>query len=262
MIDPDRIKAVTNIPKPNTKKELRSFIGMIQFCGRFIPNLNEQISPLYNLLRKDVTYEWSEQCQNAFDYIKNTLIRPPILKCPKPTDHFILETDASDVGIGACLKIDSVGGEHVVGYHSGKLEDPQCRWHIVEKEAYAILESIEKFRQYLIGKRFTLRTDNRILSYLQTSKSKKLANWALKLSDYTFDILHIPSKHNAVSDFFSRLHEVNVVSELSSSITAEQWKGAQKNCEHIRAVFEYLQCKRNFDVNRLGPYKRFRKFLV
>ena len=260
MIDPDRVKAIKDIPTPKCEKELRSFIGMIQFCNRFIPNLNEKISPLYNLLRKKVVYDWSEQCQAAFEYIKDVLTKPPVLKCPKPSDYFILETDASDVGIGACLRVSSDREEFVVGYHSGKLQDPQCRWHIVEKEAYAILESVEKFRHYLIGKRFTLKTDNRILSYMNTSKSKKLANWALKLSDYTFDIVHIPSKHNAVSDFFSRLHEVNIVSEFSSSLSSEEWGVAQQNCEYIKAACEYVRCKRNFDVNRLGPYKRFRKF--
>ncbi len=132
----------------------------------------------------------------------------------------------------------------------------------MEKEAYAILVSVEKFSHYLIGKRFTLKTDNRILSYLNTSKSKKLANWALQLSDYTFDVVHIPSKHNAVSDFFSRLHEVNIVSELSSSLSLEEWCAVQQRCEYIKSACAYVNCKRNFDVNRLGPLKRFRKFLV
>ena len=257
-IDPDRVKAIVDLPAPRNVKEVRRFIGMVQFCNRFVSNLNDRLSPLYNLLRKDISFNWSVECDQAFKFVKDTLSNPPVLRCPKSGDHFVLETDSSDVGIGACLKVLSQGKEYIVAYHSGKLHEAQCRWHIVEKEAHAILEGVKKFRHYLIGKRFTLKTDNRILSYLNTSKSKKLANWALQLSDYTFDVVHIPAKDNAISDLLSRVHEVNAVTKLSSSI---DWRAAQRECPFINAAIAYLQCKSNFDVTRLGPLKRFRKFL-
>ena len=261
-LDPERVRAITNIPVPGNVKALRSLIGMIQFCNRFIPNLNERISPLYNLLRKGVSYNWCNDCQAAFEYIKTVLSSPPVLRCPASSDYFVLETDASDTGVGACLKVENGEGEFVVAYHSGKLDDTQFRWHIVEKEAYAIVNSIEKYRHYLIGKRFTLKTDNRILSYLNTSKSKKLAKWALQLSEYTFDVIHIPSRHNAVSDFFSRLDEVNLITHFTPTLTVNDWRAAQQECMFIRCACDYVKCKQNFDVTSLGPLKRFRKFLT
>ena len=113
----------------------------------------------------------------------------------------------------------------------------------MEKEAYAIVNSIEKYRHYLIGKRFTLKTDNRILSYLNTSKSKKLAKWALQLSEYTFDVIHIPSRHNAVSDFFSRLEEVNLITHFTPTLTVNDWRAAQQECMFIRCACDYVKCK-------------------
>ena len=263
-VDPARIAAIKAIPIPQDTKALRRFIGMVQYCRRFLPKLNDKLSPLTDLLRKGSAYIWSAECQSAFDYIKEKLTNPPILRSPSATDDFILETDASDSGIGGCLKTVVRGDnrEHLVGYHSEKFDDQQKRWHIVEKEAYSILCNVQTFKHYLIGKRFTLRTDNRILTFMKTSKSKKLANWALQLSDFNFDIVHIRSSDNRISDFFSRLYEhVNIISELTPTITPDSLRAAQDAEEHTRHAVRYVNCKRNFDVEKLGPLKRYRKFL-
>ncbi len=264
-LDPDRVAAIKAIPIPRDAKAIRRFIGMVQYCGRFLPHLNDRLSPLTNLLRKGSTFLWSTECQSAFDYIKEMLSKPPVLRSPTAADNFILETDASDSGIGGCLKTAVPGhkDENLVGFHSEKFNDQQKRWHIVEKEAYSILCNVQIFKHYLIGKRFTLRTDNRILTFMKTSKSKKLANWALQLSDFNFDIVHIPSTDNRVSDFFSRLYEhVSIISELTPSITPESLRAAQDSEEHIHDAIRYVNCKRNFDVEKLGPLKRYRKFLT
>ena len=143
-----------------------------------------------------------------------------------------------------------------------KFDDQHKRWHIVEKEAYSILQNVQTFKHYLIGKRFTLRTDNRILAYMKTSKSKKLANWALQLSDFNFDIVHIPSTDNRISDFFSRIYEhVCIVSELSPILSPDQLRAAQHGDKHLHQAVRYVNDKRNFDVEKLGPIKRYRKFL-
>ena len=98
---------------------------------------------------------------------------------------------------------------------------------------------------------------------MKTSKSRKLANWALQLSDFDFDIIHIPSKNNAISDFFSRLHEnVNVISNLDPLFTIDELLYAQMEEPYINHAFSYLKCKQNFDVDQLGPLKRYRKMLV
>ena len=167
----------------------------------------------------------------------------PVLQAPRACDTFILETDASERGIGCCLKgLPGEGNEYIISYDSAKLGDTECRWNIVEKEAYAILRGVEKFRHYLIGKRFILRTDNRVLSYLMsthTSKSRKLLNWALTLSEFDFEIIHIPSKSNAISDCLSRLYEkLNVVFELTPTLSQGEILKLQKEDKIINTAIK------------------------
>ena len=158
--------------------------------------------------------------------------------------------DASDRGIGCCLKVITVNGkEFIISYHSAKLTDTEFRWNIVEKEAYAILKAIEKFRHYLIGKPFILKTDNRVLTYLQsthTSKSRKLLNWALKLSEFVFKIVHILSKNNGISDCLSCLHEnINIIFEIEPVLSRSEILDSQMKDECMKHAISYLHSKSN-----------------
>ena len=146
------------------------------------------------------------------------LSEAPVLTSPSDTSRFILETDASDIGIGSCLKVVKEGDEEfIVSYDSGKFSDSELKWNVVEKEAHAIITAITKNRHYLIGKKFTIRTDSRVLSYLHAKKkpkNKKLLNWALDLSEYDYYIVHIPSKLNGIADCLSRLERICVIQEV------------------------------------------------
>ena len=172
-LDPERIYLIIDFPVPTNVKALCRFIGMVQFCSRFILHLNVELAPLYHLTRKNVPYDWTSECQTSFDFVKEKLTTAPVLPSRSTSDSFILETDASDLGIGCCLKASSGNGEEfIVGYDSAKLSDTEYRWNIVEKEAFSIIEATKKFRHYLIGKKFTLHTDSRILTYLQSKHLK------------------------------------------------------------------------------------------
>ena len=156
---------------------------MAQFCHRFIPNINVVLSPLYELLKLNCSYHWSSDCQEAFLEIKRLLCSPPILHTPSSQDYFILETDACTTGLGGCLKaIDHhTKQEYIVAYHSRKFSQSELKWNIVEQEAYSVVHNVNYFRHYLIGKRFTIRVDNRIVTYLQSKhhpKNRKLLNWS------------------------------------------------------------------------------------
>ena len=198
--------------------------------------------------------------------MKEKLTTAPILRSPSTSDSFILETDASDLGIGCCLKASSGNGEEfIVGYDSANLSDTEYQWNIFEKEAFSIIEATEKLRHYLIGKKFILRTDSRILTYLQskhTSKSRKLLNWALKLSEFDFDIVHVESKNNAISDCLTRLYHINAIFQLQPKFSMNDILIAQQNDTFISNAKEYLQTgKAYFGVSKLGPLKRHRKQL-
>ena len=127
-LDPERIEAIRNFPVPLNVKSLRRFLGMVQFCSRFIPDLNRELSPLHGLTRKNVQFNWNEECQKSFEYAKEKLSKPPVLGLPSINDYFILETDASDKGIGACLKaVSPFGREFIVAFYSSKLTDIKCK---------------------------------------------------------------------------------------------------------------------------------------
>ena len=123
----------------------------------------------------------------------------------------------------------------------------------------------EKFRHYLIGKLFILKTDNRVLTYLQsthTSKSRKLLNCALKLSEFDFKIVHISSKNNGISDCLSRLHEnINTIFEIEPVLSCSEILDSQMKDECMKHAISYLHSKSNSDIDKLGSLKRYRKHL-
>ena len=190
---------------------------MAQFCRQFIKDLNLILVPLYNLTKAMVDFCWSQECQIAFENVKSLLIEPPVLISPSDKSDFILETDASDFGIGYCLKVYEKNQEFIVGYGSSKFSESELKWNVVEKEAHAILEAIIKNRHFLLGKKIIIKTDSQVLTYLHVKrepKNKKILNWALQLSEYDYDLVHIPSKLNGISDCLSRIHPICVIDDV------------------------------------------------
>ena len=123
--------------------------------------------PLHELAKPHSSFSWSSDAQTAFETIKQLLTSAPVLRAPTSDDSFILEVDASDKGEGACLKAcrSSDDKAYIVAFASRKFNDTESKWNIVEKEAHAIIFATEKFRHYLLGKPFLLRTDNRVISF-------------------------------------------------------------------------------------------------
>ena len=131
-------KEFADLPTPHDVKSLRHFLGMAQFCERFISNFSVISAPLHDLTEPNVPYVWSKTCQEAFSTIKDLLTSAPVLRAPDSCDYFILETDASDKGEGVCLKARSHldHQRYIVAYGSHKFDETEERWNIVEKEAH------------------------------------------------------------------------------------------------------------------------------
>ena len=262
-VDPDRVKCILTMPPPQDIKGLRRFIGMVQFCHKFVNHLNVILAPLYDLLKNKQSYVWSKNCQKSFDHLKSILTSSPVLYSPTTADKFTLETDASDIGLGGCLKASNRQGEFVVGYCSKKFVDNESGWNIVEKEGFAILYSVRYFHHFLAGNRFTIKCDNRVVCYIKDKKkprNKKLLGWALELSDYDYQVEHVPSKNNNIADCLSRLMCISSepVNNLSNDdIIREQNK--DNECKEARLYV--ANDKKCFDVVKLGSLKRHRKGL-
>ena len=210
-VSPDsaKVEAVKNISSPTNLKQLCSFLGLTGYYRRFIPQYATIAQPLTKLTSRECCnkFEWSAKCQTAFQTLKNLLCSAPILRYPDFDREFILQTDSSDVGLGAVLsQIDEYGREHVVAYASKTLSAREINYSTTEKEAFAIQFGTQHFRVYLLGRKFTIITDHNPLSWLQSMEPKgRIARWLVDLQEFDFEVKHRPGRVHNNCDGLSRL---------------------------------------------------------
>uniref|UniRef100_A0A2N9HZJ3 Integrase catalytic domain-containing protein n=1 Tax=Fagus sylvatica TaxID=28930 RepID=A0A2N9HZJ3_FAGSY len=151
-IDPAKVQAIRSMPAPKTEKEIRSFLGRINYIARFIAQLTATCEPLFKLLRKDVKIKWTEDCQKAFDKIKEYLLNPPILVPPTPGRPLILYLTVQEASMGCMLgQQDETGKkEQAIYYLSKKFTEPETRYLLVEKTCCALAWASKKLRQYML----------------------------------------------------------------------------------------------------------------
>ena len=161
--DPDKAHVIRNMVPSKCVTEVRSFIGMCSYYRRFIPNFSAMAKPLINLMKKFAKFEWTKECQIAFDFLKESLSTVPLLAYPDTSKSYILYTDASHDCTGACLCQHHEEGEKPVYYLSHKLTASQTKWLTIEKEAFAIFYVLKKLDQYLHDADFIIRRDHKPL---------------------------------------------------------------------------------------------------
>lgn len=159
-MDPDKTQSIIDYPPPRNIKQLRRFIGMASWYRRFIPQCATRLEPLTRLLRKNIAWEWGDEQVAAFEAIKGSISSPPMLSCPDFNLPFVLQTDASTVGIGAVLAQETDGVEHVIAFASRALSETEKRYSTTEQECLTVVWAIKKFRPYLEGYSFKVITDH------------------------------------------------------------------------------------------------------
>lgn len=221
-IDPDRTKAIQNCKVPKNVKQLSSFIGMINYFNKYIPNYASICSVLNNLRKKNVPYIWTEDCQKAFLTLKQAIMSPPVLHLPCFENKFILMTDASENGIGGCLMQEKHGNRVPIAYFSRRMSNSELAYSIYEKECLSVIACFAKFNQFLQLKPFLLITDNLALSWVLSHKRKlgRLSRWVAQIMSLSFEIQHCKSKDNPVSDYLSRMYSSNSHDSESSTTTS------------------------------------------
>ena len=207
--DPGKLEAVERYPVPKTKKEVRGFLGLTGFYRKFIENYSQLALPLSDLTKKSLPdkVNWSRDCEKAFSGLKKAMCQSPVLRNPDFDKRFLLQTDASDRGVGAVLsQQDDDGKDRPITYFSKKLLPRETRYSTVEKECLAIKLGVEAFSVYLIGREFTIQTDHRSLVWLNKLKEKnaRLTRWSLALQAYTFNVVHRAGSANGNADALSR----------------------------------------------------------
>ncbi|CAC5388237.1 unnamed protein product [Mytilus coruscus] len=213
--DTEKVETIRSLPAPINVKEVRSFIGMFSYYRRFVPNFSKISIPLVELTKKYAKFNWTDECQRAFEYLKDSLTVIPLLAYPDLTKRYTLYTDASDDTIGACLTqpcndneevLYGVKNEKPIYFLSHKLSDTQTRWSTIEKEAFSIHYALQKLDHYLHNAEFTIKTDHKPLKYILESpmQNKKIQLWALGITGYNCKIEWLAGTENTIADYLSR----------------------------------------------------------
>jgi len=208
-MDEEKIRTINERKEPTNIKGIQSFLGFANFYRMFIQDYSRITTPLTHLTRKEVSWEWGDEQQMAFDTLKTAMVMEPILQHFDPERPVTIKTDASDYAIGAiCSQPDDNKILHPVVYSSRKLKGPELTYGIHDKELLAILDSLQKWDTY--GKttvpKITILTNHKNLEYWKTNKVLNLwqARWDEQLANYDFTIKYRPGKLAGKPDILSR----------------------------------------------------------
>jgi len=210
---PERVKAVLKAPRPCNVAEMRSFLGLVNYFNKFLPNLSTVVHPLNQLLENNRQWKWTEQCDKAFHDVKEMITSEQVLTNYDPSLPLRLACDSSPVGIGTVLShVINDGSERSIAFASRALTKTEQGYVQIDKEALAIIWGVKKFHMYLFGRSFILFTDHQPLtSIFHPHKSipvvtaTRLQRYALFLTGYDYKIEYKNTKLHSNANSLSRL---------------------------------------------------------
>lgn len=223
-VDPEKVQAIQQWQPPRSVKGVRSFLGFANYYRQFIPRFSNIASPLTALTKKDAVFNWSKECQAAFEELKLRLITAPVLAQWDPDRETVVETDSSGYVTGGALSQRGDDGiMRPVAFFSKKNAPAECNYPIHDKELLAIIRCLEHWDAELRSvASFTVLTDHLNLQYFTKKQplSERQARWAETLSRYNFTIKHRPGKEAVVPDALSRREQ-----DMPHSIEDERLRG-------------------------------------
>lgn len=225
--DSDKLEAIRNFREPVTGEEVRSFLGLVNYVGKFIPNLATLTEPLRLLVKQKQKFVWAKEQQRAFAELKRHMSNPATLGYFDVDDRTQVIADASPVGLGAVLIQMNESGPRIISYASKSLSDVEKRYAQTEKEALALVWATERFHFYLYGRPFELITDHKPLETIFGPKSKpclRIERWVLRLQAYKAKVIYRPGKSN-IADPLSRLAITEKCDSKSFDELAEHYSG-------------------------------------
>ena len=201
-----KVEAILRLDKPKTLKQLRAFVGLVNFYKLFFKGRAHIMGPLTDLNgldpeqgKRNFARYWTAEHDRAFEATKQMVAKEVLLRYPDPNKPFEIHTDASDKQIGAVILQEG----HPIAFHSRKLTGAQSRYPIPDKEALAIVEVLTTFRSLLLGAEIQIKTDHMNLTR-DDIKSQRLLNWRLLIEEYAPTVTYVPGNTNAGADFLSR----------------------------------------------------------
>jgi hypothetical protein len=225
-VDPAKIEKVKEWPRPRNVKEVQQFMGFVGYYRRFIENSAVIAKPLYNLCKKDAEFKWTENCQTAFELMKEVLCSAKVMRYPDFKLPFILTTDASGIGIGAILEQEENGVRKPVAYGSRTLREEETRYTTTELELGAIKWTVKHFKYYLY-KPFTVYTDHKALTGIlrhQDELSSRINRFTTYLQQCPITILYKEGKANKAADALSRRIQIHEEKQIKAQESSQEQK--------------------------------------
>lgn len=257
--DPEKVEKMKHYPVPTDVSKVRQFLGLASYYRKFIQNFSKIAHPLHELTKKNVQFHWSAECESAFSHLKECLVTAPVLSYPcfGPGQEFVLETDASGVGLGAVLAQEQDGQIHPIAYASRTLDSHEKNYGISELETLGLVWAVKYFRSYILGHRTTVYTDHAACTSLlnSTHLTGKLARWALTIQEMDLVIKHKAGRKNTNADALSRntSADVNAIDAVEQSPDQAEYvvpldhdkvqeiRVAQRSDTTLTSMFEYLE---------------------
>ncbi|XP_069184050.1 uncharacterized protein [Procambarus clarkii] len=242
--DPDSCRAIAEMPRPRSARDVRRFLGAAGYFRRHIKGFASITAPLTDLVKKNAKFMWTSEHDEAYTKLKSQLITAPVLAVPDFDKEWEVHTDASGIAIGGCLmQRDSENHPHPVAYFSRKVKGPGVRYSATDKEALAVVESVRYFEPYLFQRHFAIFTDHRALTYIFKKKTKcpRMSRWSHELSAHSFQILYKPGPSHVVPDTLSRnVASVNVNVNIET-IASDKMREFQMGEQRWKEIIEYLE---------------------
>ena len=211
--DKQKVVAVEEWPTPQNAVEVRKFIGLASYYRHYILHFSDIAKPLYQLIQKDTTFTWTDEHAHAFKTLKEKLVQAPILayhQFDKASPPFVLQTDASSVGMGVVLEQNG----HVIAYASRSLNKAEQQYSVIQKDCLAAVFAMKQFRHYLLGRNFQLLTDHSPLQWLSSQKMEGLlCRWALAMQECDFTIKYRKGQLNANADGLSDMYSLKLAQQ-------------------------------------------------
>ena len=209
---PDKIEAITNAPTPQTVTQLKSFLGLVNYYGKFLPDLATLLHPLHRLLHKEQSWTWDQKCDDAFQRVKELVTSEQVLTHYDTNKPIKLACDASAYGIGAVISHVINGEEKPIAFASRTLNQAEKNYAQIDKEALGLIWGIKKFHTYLYGRKFLLETDHQPLVHIfkpekgiSATASARIQRYATFLSGYDYEIMFRKTTKHANADLLSIL---------------------------------------------------------
>ena len=202
-----KIEKILEMRKPETKKELRSFLGTVGFHQKYIDRYAEKGKALTDLLKKGEPNQikWDAESNESFQTLKTALTQKPTLRLPNFEKHFVLQTDASDSGLGTVLLQEHDGVNMPVMYISRKLNAAETRYSTIKRECLALFWATKRLHVYLYGTEFILEIDHQPLAFVNRANIiDRVMRWALHLQMYRYQVRIVKGSANTTADLLSR----------------------------------------------------------